>query len=232
MSELLTLFKDASPALVLVVVIAYFARQYLEGSIKARFSKLESLMQSHVALTQGLRTEEHKELVDFRVAIERWEYFLQTGIGDITMRSETAGFEPAEFHRRDVDLFGAVREAAVKASILLQDKALEVELLKTITAIRNMYYPLLAGTMQKVLAIQEQMLPFLVRMRQFEVSGTDLAAALKPEEARQVTEMRHRMTEELRAYCEGLVAAYRPIAEQLYDLKERINAHIYRPVRA
>lgn len=167
------------------------------------------------------------------MAIERWEYFLQTGIGDITMRSETAGFEPAEFHRRDVDLFGAVREAAVKASVLLQDKALEVELLKTITAIRNMYYPLLAGTMQKVLAIQEQMLPFLVRMRQFEMSGSmDLAVALKPDEARQVTELRHRMTEELRVYCDGLVAAYRPIAEQLYDLKERINTHIYRPVSA
>lgn len=65
MSELLALFKDASPALVLVVVIAYFARQYLEGVIKGRFSKLESLMQSHVTLRQGLRTEEHKELVEF-----------------------------------------------------------------------------------------------------------------------------------------------------------------------
>lgn len=232
MSELLTLFKDASPALILLVIIAYFARKYLEGMIGNRFATIEQLMKSSLAINQGLRENEQRELVEFRIALERWEYFLQTGIADITMRSESGGFEPADFHRKDVELFGAVREAAVKASIYLKDQTLEGELLKTISTIRNMYYPLLAETMRKVLDLQEQMLPLLSRMRQFEATGlTDTRVALDPAEANQLIGLRHAMTSELRTYAEGLVERYRPIAEQLYDLKQRINTHIYRPVK-
>lgn len=230
MTELLKLFKDASPALVLLVVIAFFARMYLEGAIKGRFATLEQLMKSQIAIKEGLRDSEHRELIEFRIAVERWEYYLQTGIADIVMRSERADFEPADFHRRDVELFGAVREASVKASIYLRDQTLEAELLKTITAIRHMYYPLLSSTMQKVLATQEQMLPLLTRMKQFELSGLkDTSVALSPEEAQHLIGLRHAMSAELRTYAEGLVAQYRPIAEQLHELKQRINAHIYRP---
>lgn len=233
MTELLKLFKDASPALVLLVIVAFFMRLYIEGLIKGRFATIEHVMKSSIAINEGLRDNEQRELVEFRIAVERWEYFLQTGIADIVLRSESTNFEPADFHRRDVELYGAVREATVKASIYLRDQALEAELMKTVAAIRHMYYPLLSGTMQRVLATQEQMLPLLGRMKQFELSGMkDLSVALSPDEAQQLIALRHTMTGELRAYAEGLVAQYRPIAEQLHELKQRINTHIYRPASA
>jgi hypothetical protein len=231
MADLLTLFKEASISLIIVVVIAYLARNYIEGWIKNHFSKFENLVKSSLEIKKELREREMTELVEFRVCVEKWEYFLQTGIAEITMKSESSEFEPADFHKRDVELFGSVRVAAVKAAIYLRDQQLEVELLKTISAIRNMYYPLLANTMQRVLELQGQLLPYLARMKQFESGGLkDATIALNADEARIVVDLRHKMSGELKAYAEGLVAQYKPIAEQLYDLKDKINVHIYRPL--
>jgi len=231
MNELVTFFTQTSISVIVLVVVAYFVRRYIEGSFKSRFTNIESLVKSSLSIKESLRDREQTELVEFRVAVERWEYFLQTGVGDITMKSESADFEPAEFHKRDVELFGTVRVAAVKASIYLRDPQLEVELLKSITTIRHMYYPLLANTMQRVLELQGQLLPYLARMRQFEIGGLkDTAVALNAEEARIVIDLRHKMTSELNTYAESLVAQYKPIAEQLYELKQKINVHIYRPL--
>jgi hypothetical protein len=214
-----------------LAAVAWVGRGWFEGALKSRFNVLESRIASSLEIKQGLRTHEQDELVDFRVAVEKWEYFLQTGIGDLTIEAESKDFEPADFHRRDQLLFGAVRVAAVKASIFLRDAALEVELLKTINAIRGLYYPRLEMTMRELLDLQGQMLPYLNRMRLFEASGQkDTAIALKAEEAQVLIGLRHRMTDVLQAYAEGLVADYRPIAEQLYDLKAKINVHIYRPL--
>jgi hypothetical protein len=233
MLDILKLFEAASIPLIVAVLVAYLARNYIESAMKSRFANFETLVKSSIAIKESLRSQEHKELVDFRVAVERWEYFLQTGIADLTMQSESTTFEPADFHKTDQELFGAVRVAAVKASIYLRDPQLEVELLKTISAIRQMYYPLLAGTMQSVLELQGQMIPLLSRMRQFEAGGQrDVAIALNPDEGRILVGLRHKMSDELRGYAEKLVAQYRPIAEQLYELKQKISVHIYRPVQS
>jgi hypothetical protein len=246
MLELLKLIKDTPVSLVILALVmaitAYFARNFFEGWLKSRFATQESLLKNHytnlenlvkssLSIKEELRSKEQTELVEFRVSVEKWEYFLQTGISDLTMMSESNEFEPAGFHKRDTELFGGVRIAAVKASIYLREQELEVELLKTIGTIRDMYYPLLYSTIQRVLELQSQLLPYLTRIKQFEVGGfKDNAVALSPDEGRIVVELRHKMTNELRAYAEGLVAQYKPIAEQLWDLKHRINVHIYRPL--
>ena len=106
MNELVTFFTQTSISVIVLVVVAYFVRSYIEGSFKSRFTNIESLVKSSLSIKESLRDREQTELVEFRVAVERWEYFLQTGVGDVTMKSESADFEPAEFHKRDVELFG------------------------------------------------------------------------------------------------------------------------------
>lgn len=242
MGELLTLLKETSVSLIALVlsltIISYFARSFIEDWFKGRFANLENLLktslsikETSLSIKESLRDQEQKELVEFRVAVEEWEYFLLTGIANVTMNAKSPDFKPAKFHNRDIDLFGAVRIAVVKASIYLRDPQLEAELLKTISAIRGMYYPLLAGAIQHILELQGEILPYMTRMNQFEASGLkDTAVALTADEARIVVDLRHKMSAELRGYAEGLVARYKPIAEQLYELKEKINVHIYRPL--
>jgi hypothetical protein len=202
-----------------------------ENKLKSYLSSAEKLMESSLSIKEDLRSQEQKELVEFRICIEKWEYFLQVGISDLIMKSGSDDFKPADFHRYDIELFGNVRIAAVKASILLRDSQLEIELLRTISTIRSMYYPLLESTVRDVLELQGELLPFLIRMKLFDASGSkDLSVALNPNEAEIVVSIRKKMSDVLNSYIENLVAEYKPIAEQLYELKDKINIHIYRPL--
>jgi hypothetical protein len=86
-------------------------------------------------------------------------------------------------------------------------------------------------TVSETVALQEQIAPYAIRIRLFDQSGMkDPSVAMSAEDAARMSELRHAMTAVLADYCAALVANYRPIAEQLYELKEKINAHVYRPL--
>jgi hypothetical protein len=242
MIEILKGLQSTPLWIVIGAVAIYLFRNYFENRLKSYFTNSENRFKSYLAnaeklvasslsIKQDLRSQEQKELVEFRICVEKWEYFLQVGISDLIMKSGSDEFKPADFHGRDVELFGNVRIAAVKASILLQNPQLEFELLKTISSIRSMYYPFLEAAVREVLELQGQILPFLTRMKLFDASGSkDLSVALNPDEAEIVVSIRKKMSDVLNNYIENLVSTYTPIAEQLYDLKAKINIHIYRPL--
>ena len=210
-------------------LLLYLAGKIFEGRLTSSFARKDKLVDSSLGVKTGLRSLEQTALVDFRLAVEEWEYFLQSGIGELTMRSEIGNFEPADFHDRDVAAFGKVRLTAVKATVLLRNRQLETEVLETISRIRQIYYPLIQATVSKAIALQADIAPFALRMKQFEDSGlTNLSVALKPAEAAKMIKLRHALSAVLANYCADLVNNYKPIAEQLYDLKEKINVHVYR----
>ncbi|WP_309735673.1 hypothetical protein [Chamaesiphon sp. OTE_75_metabat_556] len=242
MIEILKGLQSTPLWIVIGAVAIYLFRNYFENRLKSYFANSENRFKSYLAnaeklvasslsIKQDLRSQEQKELVEFRICVEKWEYFLQVGISDLIIKSGSDDFKPADFHSLDIELFGNVRIAAVKASILLRDPQLEIELLRTISTIRSMYYPLLESTVRDVLELQGQLLPFLIRMNLFDASGSkDLSVALNPDEAEIVVSIRKKMSDVLNSYIENLVAGYKPIAEQLYELKDKINVHIYRPL--
>lgn len=231
MVELLKTLPETPFWILAGVAVIYVIRNLFEGGLKSHFANFEKRVASSFSIKEGLRGQEQQELVEFRVSVEKWEYFLQIGIGDLIMKSGSQEFEPSDFHSRDVKLFGNVRIAAVKASIYLRDPQLEVELLRTVSTIRGMYYPLLQTAIHDVLELQGQLLPFQTRMQLFEASGMkDTSVALNADEAQIAVGIRNKMSGALRTYVEGLVAQYQPIGEQLYELKDKINVHIYRPL--
>jgi hypothetical protein len=214
-----------------IAAVAYVGRGWFDAALKSRFSTLESRLAGSLEIKRGLRTHEQDELVDFRVVVEKWEYFLQTGVADLMTKTESEAFDPNDFYERDKKLFGKVRLGAVKASIFLRNADLEVELLKTINAIRALYYPRVEATLRAVVDLQGQMQPYLNRIHLFEVSGQkDTAIMLNADEANVFIGLRHQMTGLLQAYAEGVAADIRPILEQLGELKSKINVYIYRPL--
>ena len=75
------------------------------------------------------------------------------------------------------------------------------------------------------------MLPYLNRLRLFEASGQkDTVIALTADEAQVLISLRHQMTAVLQGFAENLSSQYRSIAEQLYELKDKINVRTYRPL--
>jgi hypothetical protein len=212
-------------------LVLYLAQQMFEGRLKSHFSRVEKLMDRSLGLKTDLRTREQDALVEFRLAIEAWEYFLQHGIADLSIEMDLGTFEPADFHKADVIAFGNVRQAAVKASVLVRSRDLEVELLHAINTVRALYYPLVQTAMSQIITIQGEIAPFSARLRLFEESGLkDMSVALSATEAAKVLDLRTDMTAVLAEYGTALVGQYKPIAEQLYDLKEKINVYVYRPL--
>jgi hypothetical protein len=231
-SPMLDLAKNLSQAPFWMIggaLVLYLAQHLFEGRLKSGFARIEQLEETSLSLKSDLRSREQDALIEFRLAVEAWEYFLQHGITDMSMEMDLGTFEPSDFYKLDVATFGDVRKAVVKASVLLRSRDLEGELLQTITAVRGLYYPLVQTAMSQIITIQGDLAPYLTRMKLFEASAlTDLSVALTPAEATKVADLRTDMTATLAQYCIALVDTYKPIAEQLYALKEKINVHVYR----
>ena len=245
MKELLEFVKGASPALVLLVVLAYFLKTYLEkrladfgGREEKRLTRIEDGLAAKVAeigktsldLKKSLRNEERAELLLFRVAVEKWEYSLQTLLFDFTLLSATEA-QIAPFYQGDKQLFLDVRLAVVRVSTYLRDRDLEVQLMAAISKIRNTYYPMIYAALPRLIDLQAKLIPLEIKMKKFSDSGMqDMAFAPTQQERAENLATQTLMTQETADFSAALLKEYRAIAEQLVDVKEAVNQYIYRPV--
>jgi hypothetical protein len=230
MKEILEIIKNASIGLVVLVVLAYFLKIYLEKRVERLVSRKVDIEKVSLDLKKSLRDEEREELLTFRVAVEKWEYLLQTLLFDITMLSPSE-VQIAPFYKEDKQLFLDVKIAVVKVSTYLRNKDLEIQLMAAINKIRNTYYPLINETMPKLIDLQATLIPLEYKLKQFEKSDMkDMSFAPTNEDRAEHLRTQTLMTQEMQRFSENLLKEYQSIAEQMYDLKEAVNQYIYRPV--
>src|SRR5713101_1632325 len=132
--------------LILLGVVAYFLKLFLERTMESGFKarerraeqdakareaekeeiirKMEEIGKASLDVKKSLREEEREELVALRVAVEKWEYFLQTAVFDFSML-DPAKADVRKLYSKDRDLFLDVRVAVVRASTYLRNKELE-----------------------------------------------------------------------------------------------------------
>src|SRR5262249_22282620 len=94
------LLKDALKisgfVLLVVLVLGYFAKLVIENVIDAAFKRreraeedllrrMDEIGKTSLDIKKGLRQEEREELVALRVAVEKWQYFLETAVFDFSM---------------------------------------------------------------------------------------------------------------------------------------------------
>jgi hypothetical protein len=230
MKEILEIIKSTSIGILVLVVLAYFLKVYLEKRIAGLADRVADIGRLSLDLKKNLRNEERKELLDFRVAVEKWEYLLQTLLFDFTMLSPSEA-EIAPFYKEDKQLFLDVRIAAVKVSTYLRDKDLEIKLMAAINKIRSTYYPIINESMPRLIDLQAALRPLEYKIKQFDESGMkDMSLAPTSEDREEHLKLQTMMTQEMQRFSERLLKEYQSIAEQTYDLKEAVNEYIYRPV--
>ncbi len=230
MKEILEFIKNASAGLLVLVVLAYFLKIYLEKRVERLVSRRVDIEKVSLDLKKSLRDEEREELLTFRVAVEKWEYLLQTLLSDFIMLPPSE-VQIATFYNHDKELFLEVKIAVVRVSTYLRNKDLEVQLMAAITDIRNTYYPLIYEAMPKLIDLQASLLPLDNKIKQFEKSGMrDMSFAPTNEDRAEQLRVLTLMTQEIRKFSENLTKEYRTIAERMCDLKEAVNQYIYRPV--
>jgi hypothetical protein len=72
----------------------------------------------------------------------------------------------------------------------------------------------------------------MLKLKKFQDSGgTDMTFAPTTKDLEDEKRIQREMTAEVKAFADALLAQYKPIAEQLVDLKTNINQYIYRPIQ-
>ena len=230
MNEIINLLTETSPILIIVAVLAYFLKVYLGKRLEGLATRLNDIAKVSLDLKKEIRSEERGELVGFRVAVEKWEYFLQTELFDFTMVPPSEA-KVSTFYERDRDLYLEVKIAIVKVCIYLRRQELEQQLMAAVEKIRKTYYPLIFGSLPRLIEIQAELLPLANKISRFEQSGfEDMAAGPTEKEREEHLRLQTMMTEEVEIFSKKVVREYRSIAEQMADLKEAINRYIYRPI--
>jgi hypothetical protein len=231
MTDLLEVFKNASPVLLVTVVAVYFLKVFLEKRLEGFAGRVSEIAKTSLEVKKELRSDERGELVAFRVAVEEWENFLQTLLFDFSMGPPSkAQVEPLS--QKDNELFLKVKIAVVKVGIYLRDKQLEQQLMEAVINLRKTYYPIIYEPMPRLIDLQSRLLPIELKMTAFEQSGlSDISVAPTDRDREEHAALEAQLTEEMRCFSENLLKEYRGIAEQLVALKEAINQYIYRPIR-
>ncbi len=230
MQEILKLFKETSPTLIILVVIAFFLKTFIEKRLEGIAGRIEEINKTSLDVKQELRGEERGELVAFRVAIEKWEYFLQTALFDYSIGSPLDA-DIKKLYEKDRDLFLDVKIAIVKSCTYLRNKDLEDQLMSTVIDIRKNYYPIINELLPRMIDIQSKLMFYDNKLAQFQKSGMkDMSFALTEQDRKEYNELQSLLTEELEKFSVQSTEKYKTIAEQLYDLKESMNHYIYRPI--
>ena len=232
MKDLLEFFiKDVSPVLLVAVVAVYFLKVFLEKRLEGIAGRVEEIARTSLDVKKELRSAERNELVAFRVAVEKWENFLQTLLFDFTVGPPSkARIEP--LFQKDNEFFLDVKIAVVRVGIYLRDEQLEQQLMAAVMELRKKYYPIINEPLPRLIDLQSRLLPIELKMAAFERSGlTDMSVAPTAKDREEHAALQAQLTEEVRRFSDNLLKEYSGIAERLVALKEAINQYIYRPIR-
>src|SRR5690349_21518126 len=142
MEEIIELVKIGSPLALGFVVLAYLLKAFIEKKIDTVENKVTEIARTSLDIKKELRTEERGDLVDFRVALVRWEDCLLGSLTEFSCSAPSKA-DVNTFYALEKKLFLKVKIGAVRVSIYLRDEQLEQRLMGSIAKIRALYDPLI-----------------------------------------------------------------------------------------
>ena len=230
MQELLDFIKDNSPLVVVAIAVVYFIKVFVEKRMEGLAGRFDEIAKTSLGVKSKMREDERKELVDFRVALEKWEDFLQTLLFGFSPQTASDAYIK-DCQDKDHKLFLKVKIAVVKVGIYLRNKELEQRLMAAVIKLRHTYYPIINESMSRLMELQSQLAPIRQKLAVYEQSrGMDMASAPTAADRDAHALLQAQVTQEMLRFSENLLKEYRGIAEQLVELKEAINAYIYRRI--
>lgn len=232
MQEIADFVKNASPLLLGLVILGYFLKVVIEKKIEVMETRLGDIARTSLDLKKELRNEERGDLVNFRVALVKWEDCLLGGLTDFS-NSPPSEATVNTFYGEERKLFLEVKIGAVRVSIYLRDQPLEQRLMGSISKIRSLYDPLINRILPQLIDCQSQLLPLENKRKRYDASGmTEAAFAPTQQDLEMNRAIQAAMTALVKEFSESLLASYPPMAEELKSMKREINAYIYRAIES
>jgi hypothetical protein len=231
MDELLKIIGVSSPFLALIVIVGYFIKRIIEKRIDFLSNRVEEIGKTSLLIKKDLRTEERKELIDFRMALEEWQYFLQTSLFDYSIIS-SSNISVEKLYRSDKKYFLNVKISSVKVSSYLRNEKLETDLNDLILKIRKLYYPIINESMPSLIDIKTRLAFFENKLTKFQESGMqDMNYAPTEMDRKENNELQEMLTKEVENFSHIIIENYRQIAVLLDEIRAEVNNYLYRPIK-
>lgn len=233
MDKIFELLKQ-SPLVILIVALGYFGKVYVESEINSVNARVTEISKSSLSIKEDLRGEERQALIEFRIALERWEHFLFSSLTNFSTRKIT-NESINEFYGKESQLQLAVKEGIAKIGIIAQDEDIYTSTYTIIINISNTYNPLINKHLPVLIDLQAELEPIEYRMMMFEQSmkgGAEFEYTLEQAklDQQQNQAIQAQLTEVIQQYSNELLEIYPKLVEQLTDLKISMNAQVYRPI--
>jgi hypothetical protein len=231
MQEILKMIKESSPIVIILVLITFFSKVFIEKRLEGIAGRIEEVNKTSLSIKKDLRGEERSGLIEFRIALEKWDYFLQNSLFDYSI-GDSSAYKIKDMYKTDRDLFLEVKLSIVKSCIYLRDKELEKQLFVAVMNIRKNYYPIINSLLPDIIDIKSKKSYYENKLLQFEKSGMkDMSFAPNEQDRKENQKLNTELTKKIQTYSKLSTEKYRQIAVQLDDLKEIMNNYIYRPIK-
>jgi len=198
---------------------------------------MQALMKSVsllLVLKKIYEVKERQALIDFRIAIERWEHHLFSGLTDFANNKiDTKAI--TEFYGRESELQLEVKISLARLGVVLQNEEVYshaypiiINISKTYDPLMNKYLPVLIDLQAKLEPIQFRMNRFLKNMDE----GNDIEYTAEQAQSDQKLSksVQAEVTEAVQEYSNELLLIYPKLVDQLTDLKIAMNDQVYRPI--
>jgi len=229
--DILKKYLELSPVmLIMLYLIKLIGKATYEETIKHLNSIKDDIRKTSLDIKQDLRKEERAALVDFRLALEDWQEFMFAGPFQFAMQ-EKGYMSVEELTAKDLELNNKLRNESVKTSIYLRDEQIENESRAVIAMYRKLLYPLVNHAISDLIDLKAQRDRYTAKESRFkETGGADPALLLTEKDREEAKKLDLVITARLKDFADRFAEQQPSIQKKLSELKDRINAYIYRPI--
>ncbi len=218
--------------MILILVLAYFGRGYLEERIESIHRKVDRVSASSLKVKTDLRHHEREALVALHLALTEWEHYLLGAPTLITTASFDENFSN-DFYNKEDDFLLKVKLASAKLSVLVSNRDIDLKLYELIQQVQVSYQPVVNGIINQVIdlrseaALLEQEVAASVELeKRGEVTPILVEKARK--NLNRVKEINQMLTNLAKNASEKQIEIQRPLREKFENFKILSQALIYR----
>lgn len=233
--DIIKLAKE-SPRYIIIIVLAFLGKLYIEKKIDAVNARVAGISETSLGIKADLRTEERQSLVEFRVALEKWEHHLFTSLTYISTRAISTELINTHYEQQD-NLQLEVKVALAKLGVVLQNEDLYVSAVSIIVDISRTHSPIFNERLPVLIDLQAEAEPLEFEAQQLIESAK--AGKSQPgtidrlkEIQIQLADIGTRRTTVMQEAADETVKVYPALVEKLVTLKEVMNAQVYRAMNS
>jgi len=234
--DIIKTLRQQSPGMIVILMIAYFGKSYLEKKIESVQTRIDRVSASSLKVKTDLRGKERDALVEFHQVLTGWEHFLISAPTKITTDSFDDEFSNRFYNEEDNHLL-EVKKASAKLSVLLSDRSLDGLVFEVIAKVQRTYHPVVNEMIMPVIDLRSEAQQIDERVKaaiELEQNGKSTPELVQQaqQDFQRLKEINKQLTDLAREAAKSQLEMQKPLRELMEDLKIQSQALVYRALKS